>query len=124
MYRRKTAFRRRVRMIVITIILMLIGILVIPVSHFKVAASEKCSRQMAYKTYVVQYGDTLWGLADANMGKSFKNHQDYITDVMRANGLNQAMIYEGQLLIIPYERDTNKTDVTDSTQIAAIHTNQ
>lgn len=47
--------------------------------------------------------DTLWGLADSYMGKNFKNHQDYIHDVMRANGMNQAMIYEGQLLIIPCE---------------------
>ncbi|MFQ9108318.1 MAG: hypothetical protein ACLR5Q_04335 [Coprococcus sp.] len=29
----------------------------------------------------------------------------YIHDVMRANGMNQAMIYEGQLLIIPCEGD-------------------
>ena len=119
MYRRKTAFKRRIRMVIIAIILMLVGILVVPVSHFKVAASEKMNRQMTYQTYVVQYGDTLWGLADAHMGKEFKNHQDYISDVMRANGLNQAVIYEGQLLIIPCESDMNETDVTNSTQMAA-----
>ena len=49
------------------------------------------------------------------MGKNFKNHQDYIHDVMRANGMNQAMIYEGQLLIIPCEGD-----VTENTQMAAV----
>ena len=92
-------------MVIAAFILILIGILVIPISHFKVAASEKNMRQIEYKTYVVQYGDTLWGLADSYMGKNFKNHQDYIHD---------AMIYEGQLLIIPCEGD-----VAENTQMAA-----
>ena len=34
--------------------------------------------------------------------------------MMRANGMNQAMIYEGQLLIIPCEGD-----VAENTQMAA-----
>ena len=53
-------------------------------------------------------------LADSYMGKNFKNHQDYISDVMRANGMNQAVIYEGQLLIIPCEGDA-----AENTQMAA-----
>ena len=120
MRRRKMVLKRRIRMVIVAFILILIGILVIPISHFKVAASEKNMRQIEYKTYVVQYGDTLWGLADSYMGKNFKNHQDYIHDVMRAlfrsraNGMNQAMIYEGQLLIIPCEGD-----VAENTQMAA-----
>ena len=112
MRRRKMVLKRRIRMVIAAFILILIGILVIPISHFKVAASEKNMRQI--ETYVVQYGDTLWGLADSYMGKNFKNHQDYIHDVMRANGMNQAMIYEGQLLIIPCEGD-----VAENTQMAA-----
>ena len=114
MRRRKMVLKRRIRMVIAAFILILIGILVIPISHFKVAASEKNMRQIEYKTYVVQYGDTLWGLADSYMGKNFKKHQDYIHDVMRANGMNQAMIYEGQLLIIPCEGD-----VAENTQMAA-----
>ena len=114
MRRRKMVLKRRIRMVIVAFILILIGILVIPISNFKVAASEKNMRQIEYKTYVVQYGDTLWGLADSYMGKNFKNYQDYIHDVMRANGMNQAMIYEGQLLIIPCEGD-----VAENTQMAA-----
>lgn len=113
MNRRKMALRRRIRMVFVAIILILTGILVIPVSHFKVAASEKNRQQIEYKTYVVRAGDTLWGLADDYMGESFQNHQDYIRDVMRANGMNRAYIYAGQLLIIPCE-----TDTVDTTQVA------
>ena len=114
MRRRKMVLKRRIRMVIAAFILILIGILVIPISHLKVAASVKNMRQIEYKTYVVLYGDTLSGLADSYMGKNFKNHQDYIHDVMRANGMNQAMIYEGQLLIIPCEGD-----VAENTQMAA-----
>lgn len=57
---------------------------------------------------------TLWGLADSYMGENFDNHQDYIEEVMRANGMDRAFIYAGQLLIIPYE-----ADMVNSTQIAA-----
>lgn len=101
-------------MVFAAIILILIGILVIPVSHFRVAAGEKNRQQIEYKTYVVRPGDTLWGLADDHMGETFQNHQDYIRDVMRANGMNQAYIYAGQLLIIPCEADS-----ADTTQLAS-----
>lgn len=58
--------------------------------------------------------NTLWGLADSYMGENFDNHQDYIEEVMRANGMDRAFVYAGQLLIIPYE-----ADMVNSTQIAA-----
>lgn len=120
MRRRKMVLKRRIRMVLAAFILILIGILVVPISHFKVAAGEKNNRQIEYKTYVVQYGDTLWGLADSYMGKDFKNHQDYISEVMRANKMSQAVIYEGQMLIIPCEEDAVDTgNMVESTQMAA-----
>ena len=48
------------------------------------------------------------------MGENFDNHQDYIEEVMRANGMDRAFVYAGQLLIIPYE-----ADMVNSTKIAA-----
>lgn len=71
MRRRKMVLKRRIRMVIAAFILILIGILVIPTSHFKVAASEKNMRQIEYKTYVVQYGDTLWGLGRQLYGEEF-----------------------------------------------------
>lgn len=114
MRRRKMALRRRIRMLIVVLILVVVGILIVPISHFRVAAGEKNHFQIEYRTYVVQCGDTLWGLADSYMGENFDNHQDYIEEVMRANGMDRAFIYAGQLLIIPYE-----ADMVNSTQIAA-----
>ena len=114
MRRRKMALRRRIRMLIVVLILVVVGILIVPISHFRVAAGEKNHSQIEYRTYAVQCGDTLWGLADSYMGENFDNHQDYIEEVMRANGMDRAFIYAGQLLIIPYE-----ADMVNSTQIAA-----
>ncbi len=114
MRRRKMALRRRIRMLIAALILIMVGILISPISHFRVAAGEKNNSQIEYKTYVVQRGDTLWGLADSYMGESFGDHQAYIEDVMRANGMDRAFIYAGQLLIIPYE-----ADMADGTQVAS-----
>ena len=101
MRRRKMALRRRIRMLIVALILVVVGILIVPTSRFRVAAGEKNHSRIEYRTYVVQRGDTLWGLADSYMGENFDNHQDYIEEVMRANGMDRAFVYAGQLLIIP-----------------------
>lgn len=80
MRRRKMALRRRIRMLIVVLILVVVGILIVPISHFRVAAGEKNHSQIEYRTYVVQCGDTLWGLADSYMGENFDNHQDYIEE--------------------------------------------
>ena len=67
MRRRKMVLKRRIRMVIAAFILILIGILVIPISHFKVAASEKNMRQIEYKTLfsmAIHYGGwqtAIWG---------------------------------------------------------------
>lgn len=88
-------------MICLVLILTVICIIVIPFSRFRVAAGEKNSDNIQYTTYVVHSGDTLWGIADTYMNESFSSHQEYIHEVMRANGLNSSRIYDGQLIIIP-----------------------
>lgn len=97
----KTAFRRRLLMIVLAIILTMICIVTIPVSRFIVAAGEQGGRSLCYTTYVVQSGDTLWDIADTHRNDTFNTHKAYIREVMRANGLESSRIYDGQLLLIP-----------------------
>ena len=60
MRRRKMVLKRRIRMVIAAFILILIGILVIPISHFKVAASEK---NMLF-SMAIHYGGwqtAIWG---------------------------------------------------------------
>ena len=56
MRRRKMALRRRIRMLIVVLILVVVGILIVPISHFRVAAGEKNHSQIEYRTYVVQCG--------------------------------------------------------------------
>lgn len=46
--------------------------------------------------YIVQSGDTLWGIAERMYGDPWRYH-----DIEAANNLKNAMIYPGQTLIIP-----------------------
>ena len=91
MRRRKMVLKRRIRMVIAAFILILIGILVIPISHFKVAASEKNMRQIEYRTYVVQYGDTLWAIS-----RRFNTTVDKL--VALNNIANRNLIHVGQKL--------------------------
>ena len=46
--------------------------------------------------YVVQPGDTLWGIADKWCGKGWK-----WTEIQKANGMTNSNIYVGQVLKLP-----------------------
>lgn len=56
--------------------------------------------------YIVQSGDTLWGIAERMYGDPWRYH-----DIEAANNLKNAMIYPGQVLIIP-GIDTSDPKVT------------
>lgn len=57
--------------------------------------SGKADEQLS-GTYVVQNGDTLWGIAVKWCGKGWK-----WTEIQKANGLANSNIYPGQTLILP-----------------------
>lgn len=108
---RRTAFGKKLMMIALALILIIICVLIVPFSHIRVAAGEKMGISVKYETYVVQSGDTLWDIADTHMDGSYDNHQDYIDEVMRANGLKSCHIYDGQLIIIPCTVDACEASV-------------
>lgn len=51
--------------------------------------------------YTVVKGDTLWGIADRFLGAG-----DRYVQIMKANNLNDSMIYPGQILVIPKDDGT------------------
>ena len=46
--------------------------------------------------YTVKNGDTLWGVAKAELGSASK-----YADIVRANKLKTSILYEGQQLMLP-----------------------
>lgn len=106
--KKKTAFKKRILMLSLVIVLAAICIVIIPFSRFKVAAGETEKGSIYYTTYVVHTGDTLWGIADTYRNGTFSTHEAYINEVMRANGLESCHIYDGQLIIIPCDESISK----------------
>ncbi len=107
---------RRIAAAVSVIILAAVCMTFIPFIRFSAVAGEDASVQETYAgteeesavreaaeytTYVVQTGDTLWGIADSRLNERYSTHSEYIWEVMRANGLTDSFIYDGELIIIP-----------------------
>lgn len=75
-------------------------------SNFAMAEDNFADRESdcskCYKSIVLEYGDTLWGIAAEYKGTHYESIQDYIDEVMLINHLATDKIHAGQYLTIPY----------------------
>lgn len=55
-----------------------------------------------YKSVEVQNGDTVWTIANHNMGDEYASVQEYIEEVEAINHIDADTITTGQTLILPY----------------------
>ena len=92
------------------------------ITAFAGSASEQTEEavqtgNVSYTTYVVHKGDTLWSIADNYHESVYDNAQDYINEIIRANGLKGSAIYEGQLLIIPCQESPSYLCTSDHSSV-------
>ena len=87
-------------------------LLVKPSGHPVSAAESASQSETRYVMYVVQAGDTLWGIADSRLTQEFPTCRSYAKEVMRANCMEDTRIYPGDLLMIPEEITPNADAVT------------
>ncbi len=98
MMRTKSSLAVLLVLVVLAVTFMLV--FVFPVHKVEATAGERRGAE-DYVSYVVRSGDTLWDIADENLNDRYATHADYISEVMRVNGLHSDYIYEGELIVIP-----------------------
>lgn len=81
------------------------------------ANTDGCNK--CYKSIVLEYGDTLWGIATEYKGIYYESTQDYIDEVMSINHLTTDKIHAGQYLAVPYYESNDLHNMEYSVRIYA-----
>ncbi|MDF2820136.1 MAG: yneA [Clostridiales bacterium] len=55
-----------------------------------------------FKTIEIEYGDTVWDIAKANLTPEYSNTQEYVDEIIKFNRMDSDAIYEGEFIILPY----------------------
>ena len=90
---------RRFTLFIVTVLatLTMLGYLIFAVTS---SAQEKTT----YDKVIVRSGDTIWDIAKEHV-KGDYNIRHAVKAICQANGLNSAVIYPGQMLMIPESVD-------------------
>lgn len=100
--RRIRHFRRQCFLVALAVALVLIFTLSY---HAIVSNATGADTEVSYKYYKsieINYGDSLWSLADTYAGEQYASAQDYIDEVMHINHLSDDTLIAGQYLVVPY----------------------
>lgn len=65
-------------------------------------ASAKDNEYKYYTSITIEYGDTLWSIANQYMDKEHYTRTSYISEIKSINHIKDDYIQEGKLLILPY----------------------
>lgn len=86
----------------------LLCVLVVAVAVF--ASGYGATRVVAYKSYRVSEGETLWEIASEHMAEQDKTRdvREFIHDIAEYNGLHGKTLQAGQTIIIPLEKEVKK----------------
>lgn len=100
--KRERTIRNRIILMAFTVCL----VLVIAVSYYSItshAESEVGNVSFKYYTDIeVEYGDSLWSIAQEYRDSHYDSIFDYMNEVRSINHITGDTIKEGQILIVPY----------------------
>ena len=101
--RRQRQLRRNILMLIFTFVF----ILTLSIGGFAIGSKAQDKENVVlYKYYTnveVQYGESLWDIADTYFCEDkYENYDHYISEVMQINGLYSEDITAGSYLIVPY----------------------
>lgn len=102
-YRRKgkAAAKRRILILLATVLLITIGSVIFGNSFSAAESDEHKTMYRYYKSIELEYGDSLWSIAEEYKLKG-SSTQDYIDELMEINNLSSDTIHSGQHLVVVY----------------------
>ncbi len=100
--RRERELRNKFFLVILTVVLILCGVLFY---HSIQSQANDGIDNISYKYFssiMVNYGDTLWSIAEEYSDENYKSKSDYIAEIVQINHLADDEIIAGQHIIIPY----------------------
>ena len=91
--------------VVITSIILMLAVTFISAKALTVKAEQSSvkSYHKMYTSVVVEYGDTVWNIAEENLSFGYDKLTDLVEEIRFINGLDEACsIRSGSVIIIPY----------------------
>ncbi len=65
-------------------------------------ADDLSPRVKCYHSVEIEAGETLWDIAEREMGPGWSDIRAYIREVEQINGINGSMIKAGEYICLPY----------------------
>ena len=100
------ARRREVRKHIILIFLGIVLVVGISLSYHAIRSNANTEigevNYKYYKSVLLNYGDSLWSVAEEYADSHYSDTETYISEVMQINHLKTEDVDAGQYLIIPY----------------------
>ncbi len=102
--RRRRARAKKLAAFFMTLVIMTaIGLFIgIKLTTTSANADTKAPRQKYYKEYQIEKGDTLWSIAEEEMGPGWSDIREYVYEVEVLNGIEGDSLTAGYYLQLPY----------------------
>ena len=107
--RRKNAIRKMTFAGMTALFVMIFGLSVFSMTA-KADTNEYANMNKYYESHLIQQGETLWSIAEANMDDThYDSVRDYIDEVKEVNGFTGDKLQSGNYILIPYFAEEART---------------
>ncbi len=107
--RRKAAIRKMTFACMTGLFMMIFGLSVFSMTA-KADTKEYANMNKYYESHLIQQGETLWSIAEANMDDAhYDSVRDYIDEVKEVNGFTGDKLQSGNYILIPYFAEEART---------------
>ena len=101
--RRRERMKKMAAFFLTLIIMTAIGLFIgIKLTTTSANADTKAPRQKYYREYQIEKGDTLWSIAEDEMGPGWSDIREYVYEVEVLNGIEGDNLTAGNYLQLPY----------------------